>query len=100
MWWSGRQIVAAVVEIRNGIEIVVVKRRDAGRRVQREFWEDGVVCVEGYGDDAEWGVRRVASLSWIGHETRKGLGRLYVVTVLLGRTGGRAVGQSVGKIHR
>ena len=92
MWWSGRQIVAAVVEIRNGIEIVVVKCRDAGRRVQREFWEGDVVCVEGYG-----GVRRVTSLSC---ETRKGLERLYVVTVLLGRTGGRAVGQSVGKIHR
>ena len=39
MWWSGRQIVAVVVDIRRGIGIVVVKRRDAGRRVQREFWE-------------------------------------------------------------
>ena len=66
-----------VVDIRSGI---VVKHRDAGRRVQREFWEGDVVCVEGYG-----GVRRVTSLSWIGHKTRKGLKRLYVVTVLLGR---------------
>ena len=89
MWWSGRQIVAVVVDIRIGIGIVVVKRRDAGRRVQREFWGGDVVCVEGYRDDAEWGVRRVTSLSC---ETRKGLKRLYVVTVLLVRTGGRAVG--------
>ena len=32
-----------VVEIRSGIRIVRVKRRDTGRRVQREFWESGVV---------------------------------------------------------
>ena len=84
MWWSGRQIVAVVVDIQRCMGIVVVKCRDAGRRVQREFWEGDVVCVEGYG-----GVRRVTSWSC---ETRKGLERLYVVTVLLGRTGGRAVG--------
>ena len=65
MWWSGSQIVTVVVDIRTGIGIVAVKRRDAGRRVQRDFWEGNVVCMEGYRDDAELGVRRVTSLSWI-----------------------------------
>ena len=67
MWWSGRQIVAVVVDIRRGMGIVMVKCRDAGRRVQREFWEGDVVCVEGYR-----GVRRVTSLSWIDMRLEKG----------------------------
>ena len=40
---AGGKLSLWVVEIRSGIGIVGVKRRDAGRRVQREFWESGVV---------------------------------------------------------
>ena len=40
---AGGKLSLWVVEIRSGIGIVGVKRRDAGRRVQREFWESDVV---------------------------------------------------------
>ena len=51
-----------------GIEVVVIRRGDAGRWAQRDLWEGdvGAVCVEseeGYGDDADLrNVRRVMHL--------------------------------------
>ena len=40
---AGGKLSLWVVEIRSGIGIVGVKRRDAGRRVQRKLWESDVV---------------------------------------------------------